>query len=195
MGLEDGGSAAGAGEGGGGEGERFRVLVVDDSPVDRKIVERLLLRSGNLFEVIAVDGGKKAIEVLGLNYADCSVDLILTDYCMPEMNGYELLKAVKEHKLRKSIPVVLMSSENNPQRMTRCQAMGAEDFILKPLKAVDVQQLRHYTRPAAAAAVAMEAESAAKADGKRKLPPMKVVGENKGSERQPRPRLARVAVS
>ncbi|CAA6660196.1 unnamed protein product [Spirodela intermedia] len=133
--------------------------------------------------MIAVDGGKKAIEVLGLNYAvddpqavnDCSIDLILTDYCMPEMNGYELLKAVKEHKLRKSIPVVLMSSENDPQRMTRCRAMGAEDFILKPLKAVDVQQLRHYTRPAAAAAVAMEAESAAKADGKRKLPSMKVV--------------------
>lgn len=121
MGLEDCGSAAGAGGGGEGEGERFRVLVVDDSPVDRRIVERLLLRSGSLYEgeervssprnvnhslerlfiadlwrpfrllfstlaisglfhrlksllrfpVIAVDGGRKAIEILGLN---CAVD-------------------------------------------------------------------------------------------------------------------------
>lgn len=76
--------------------------------------------------------------------------------------------------------------------------MGAEDFILKPLKAADVQRLRHYTRPAVAAVAAaavVEAEPATKADGKRKLPPMKVAGENKGSERQPRPRLAGVAVS
>ncbi|MQL94412.1 hypothetical protein Taro_027065 [Colocasia esculenta] len=114
------------GSDGGGPG-RVRVLVVDDSPVDRRIVERLLMISGSLFDVVSVDGGKKALELLGLNgpqddshnYDDPNVDIILTDYCMPEMNGYELLKAVKEHNHGSSIPVVIMSSENDPQRISR----------------------------------------------------------------------------
>ncbi|MQM07353.1 hypothetical protein Taro_040185 [Colocasia esculenta] len=173
---------------------RVRVLVVDDSPVDRRIVERLLMISGNLFDVVSVDGGKKALELLGLNgpqddshnYDDPNVDIILTDYCMPEMNGYELLKAVKEHNHGSSIPVVIMSSENDPQRISRCRACGAEDFILKPLQTVDIEQLRNYARPPDL--------SATKTSGKRK-PSRDIITDSNDSERHPRPRLAGVAVA
>ena len=45
--------------------------------------------------VTAVDSGKKAMELLGQNSAQRSIDMVLTDYCMPEMTGYDLLKAIK----------------------------------------------------------------------------------------------------
>ncbi|KAJ3696756.1 hypothetical protein LUZ61_000461 [Rhynchospora tenuis] len=131
----------------------IRVLVVDDSPIDRKIVEGLLKRNGNgCIKVIAVDSGTKAMELLRLNKQkaepespvsnEINIDIILTDYCMPEMTGYDLLKAVKNFS--RTIPVVIMSSENEPQRISRCKADGAEDFILKPLQTNDVQKLRNY---------------------------------------------------
>ncbi|ONK57738.1 uncharacterized protein A4U43_C09F3570 [Asparagus officinalis] len=170
----------------------LKVLVVDDSPIDRSIVERLLKKSGELFEVITVESGKKAMEVLGLEKEgkaespasnDQNIDIILTDYCMPEMTGYDLLKAVKEHNYPKSIPVVVMSSEDEPQRITRCRAIGAEDFIVKPLKSKDVQRLRNYAKPTILTA---------KAGLKRKIS-LDLVAEGNGSER--RPRLAGVAVA
>lgn len=169
----------------------LKVLVVDDSPIDRTIVERLLKKSGDLFEVVAVDSGKKAMEVLGLEEGkaglpaanDQHIDIILTDYCMPEMTGYDLLKAVKEHSCPKSIPVFVMSSEDEPQRITRCRAIGAEDFIVKPLQSKDVQRLRGYVKPTAVTP---------KAGSKRKLP-VDVLAENCGSERKPR--LTGVAVA
>ncbi|PUZ76111.1 hypothetical protein GQ55_1G263800 [Panicum hallii var. hallii] len=151
--------------GAGGEGNAaaaVRVLVVDDSPVDRKVVE-LLLRNHKggaaPFHVTAVDSGKKAMELLGpkgqgkLDSSDAdsnelSVDIVLTDYCMPEMTGYDLLKAIKALSSPNPIPVVVMSSENEPERISRCLTAGAEYFILKPLKSKDVQRLRNCSNPA-----------------------------------------------
>ncbi|PKA55961.1 Two-component response regulator ARR9 [Apostasia shenzhenica] len=169
---------------GGGGDVGLRILVVDDSPVDRKIVERLLKKREGDFEVITVDSGKKAMDILGLNEGettqnatnDQKIDIILTDYCMPEMTGYDLLKAVKEHNFPKNIPVFVMSSENDPQRISRCRANGAEDFILKPLRANDIQRLRSY---------AIKTASTPIAGSKRKLQ-LDPVTENGSSERRPR---------
>ncbi|CAL5016815.1 unnamed protein product [Urochloa decumbens] len=124
-----------------------RVLVVDDSPVDRRVAQ-LLLSSNSCagsFHVIAVDSAKKAMEFLGLKDGkeqQQAIDMVLTDYSMPEMTGYDLLKAIKALNLLKPIPVVVMSSENEPQRISRCLSAGAEDFIIKPLRSKDVQRLR-----------------------------------------------------
>ncbi|WOL14284.1 two-component response regulator ORR1 [Canna indica] len=169
-----------------------RVLVVDDSPVERRIVERLLKNCGALFHVIAVDSGKRAMEVLGLSEGktdsptseDQKVDIILTDYCMPEMTGYDLLKAVKEQSSQKPIPVIIMSSENEPQRISRCRANGADDFIIKPLQTKDVMTLRKYARPSAAVSP--------RTGTKRKMT-LELLSDNNASER--RPRLAGLAVA
>ncbi|KAK8460632.1 hypothetical protein SEVIR_2G361950v4 [Setaria viridis] len=69
------------------------------------------------------------------------VNMIITDYWMPGMTGYELLKHVKESSKLKEIPVVIMSSENVPNRITRCLEEGAEDFLLKPVRPSDVSRL------------------------------------------------------
>ncbi|KAL5982841.1 hypothetical protein ACLOJK_016918 [Asimina triloba] len=163
------------------------VLLVDDCPLDRKIVEKLLVKNG----MFKVGSGKKAMEVLGLNEEkdespslfESKIDIILTDYCMPEMNGYDLLKAVKESNCLNYIPVVIMSSENKPQRIASCLDIGAEDFILKPLHVSDLQRLRSCIG---------SISPASKTGTKRKVP-HDIVPESSGSER--RPRLTGVAVA
>ncbi|KAJ8424816.1 hypothetical protein Cgig2_013011 [Carnegiea gigantea] len=85
------------------------VLAVDDSVIDRKVIERLLRTSS--CKVTAVDSGIRALEFLGLDEAQrtsvvdgLKVDLIITDYCMPGMTGYELLKRIKVRLLFLSPP-------------------------------------------------------------------------------------------
>ncbi|XP_022151044.1 two-component response regulator ARR5-like [Momordica charantia] len=126
------------------------VLAVDDSLVDRKVIERLLRLTA--CRVTAVDSGIRALQYLGLQdetnspvgYDGLKVDMIITDYCMPGMTGYELLKKIKECSALREIPVVIMSSENVVARIDRCLEEGAEDFIVKPVKLSDVKRLREY---------------------------------------------------
>ncbi|KAJ1271927.1 hypothetical protein BS78_06G163600 [Paspalum vaginatum] len=124
---------------GGGEGRGAaapHVLAVDDSSVDRAVIAGILRSSQ--FRVTAVDSGKRALELLG---TEPNVSMIITDYWMPEMTGFELLKKVKESSSLKEIPVVIMSSENVPTRISRCLEEGAEDFLLKPVRPSDVSRL------------------------------------------------------
>ncbi|KAJ0258288.1 Two-component response regulator ARR8 [Hirschfeldia incana] len=129
---------------------QFHVLAVDDSLFDRKMIERLLQKSS--CQVTTVDSGSKALEFLGLResndpntletHQEVEINLIITDYCMPGMTGYDLLKKVKESAAFRSIPVVIMSSENVPARISRCLEEGAEEFFLKPVKLADVTKLK-----------------------------------------------------
>ncbi|XP_047319511.1 two-component response regulator ARR8-like [Impatiens glandulifera] len=72
--------------------------------------------------------------------------MIITDYGMPGMTGYDLLKEIKESSFLKDIPVVIMSSENVPSRISRCLEEGAEEFFLKPVKKSDMNKLSHMMR-------------------------------------------------
>ncbi|CBI40163.3 hypothetical protein AAG906_019738 [Vitis piasezkii] len=127
---------------------QFHVLAVDDNLIDRKLIEKLLKTSS--FQVTAVDSGSKALEFLGLQEEEqrnhhpqeMEVNLIITDYSMPGMTGYDLLRKIKESSSLKDIPVVIMSSENIPSRINRCLEEGAEDFFLKPVQLSDVSKLR-----------------------------------------------------
>uniref|UniRef100_A0A803MN06 Response regulatory domain-containing protein n=1 Tax=Chenopodium quinoa TaxID=63459 RepID=A0A803MN06_CHEQI len=116
---------------------QFHVLAVDDSNIDRMLIQRLLTTSS--FQVTAVDSGTKALELLGLQG---NVNLIITDYCMPGMTGYDLLRKIKESENLKDIPVVIMSSENIPDRINRCLEEGANEFFLKPVRSSDVDKLK-----------------------------------------------------
>ncbi|GAB4827384.1 Two-component response regulator Orr9 [Ancistrocladus abbreviatus] len=127
--------------------DHFHVLAVDDSIIDRKLIEMLLKTSS--YQVTTVDSVFKALEFLGLQYnegrdryQDMEVNLIITDYCMPGMTGYDLLRKIKESENLKDIPVVIMSSENIPSRINRCLEEGAEEFFLKPVQASDVDKLK-----------------------------------------------------
>ncbi|XP_058089692.1 two-component response regulator ORR9-like isoform X2 [Magnolia sinica] len=130
----------------------FHVLAVDDSLIDRKLLEKLLTISS--YHVTCVDSGSKALEYLGLpdnldnstsstteQQRAVNVNLIITDYCMPGMSGYDLLRRVKKSSW-KDVPVVVMSSENVPSRISRCLEGGAEEFFLKPVQLSDMKRLQ-----------------------------------------------------
>ncbi|PHU25926.1 Two-component response regulator ARR9 [Capsicum chinense] len=125
---------------------QFHVLAVDDSIIDRKLIERLLKTSS--YQVTAVDSGSKALEYLGLlseeneGRGEVGVNLIITDYSMPEMTGYDLLRKIKGSTYLKDIPVIIMSSENVPSRINRCLEEGAEEFFLKPVQQSDVNRIK-----------------------------------------------------
>ncbi|OVA19384.1 Signal transduction response regulator [Macleaya cordata] len=104
--------------------DKFHVLAVDDNYTERKYIERLLKTSFS--QVTVVDSGIHALEFLGImedeqkdrNPPSTSSDiqevhLIITDNCMPEMTGYDLLKKIKESPSVRHIPVAIMSSVNN----------------------------------------------------------------------------------
>ncbi|CAL5193360.1 unnamed protein product [Lathyrus oleraceus] len=142
---------------------QFHVLAVDDSIIDRKLIERLLKTSS--YQVTTVDSGSKALEFLGLcehdqnhhtnpntppvfpnNHQEVEVNLVITDYCMPGMTGYDLLKKIKESSSLRNIPVVIMSSENVPSRINRCLEEGAEEFFLKPVRLSDLNRLKPHMK-------------------------------------------------
>ncbi|XP_021743702.1 two-component response regulator ORR9-like isoform X2 [Chenopodium quinoa] len=175
--------------------EHFHVLAVDDSIIERKMLEKLLTISS--YHVTCVESGDKALEYLGLvnchspvidddghvhdddhhDHVDdhhddgnddddvevsmicpslplpdnvhhhhhqgqgTRVNLIMTDYSMPGITGYDLLKRVKESSW-KDVPVVVMSSENVPSRIHMCLEEGAEEFLLKPVRLSDLKKLQ-----------------------------------------------------
>ncbi|KAK7304561.1 hypothetical protein VNO77_42442 [Canavalia gladiata] len=128
---------------------KLHVLAVDDSHVDRKVIERLLKISS--CQVTVVDSGTRALQYLGLDGDKSSigldsvkVNLIMTDYSMPGMTGYELLKRIKESSVFREIPVVVMSSENILTRIDSCLEEGAEEFLLKPVKLSDVKRVTDF---------------------------------------------------
>ncbi|GEM_PF-612647 len=101
------------------------ILVVDDSVVIRKMVE-IALENEN-YNIVSVATGKDALNYLDEN----SPDLIILDIMLTDMNGLDVLKAIKASK---DIPVVMLSAKDTPRETTKAKQLGADDFIPKPFK-------------------------------------------------------------
>ena len=104
---------------------RQRVLVVDDERINRKLLSNLLEEQ---HDVVLAKNGVQALERL----ADGLIDLILLDVIMPEMNGYEVLRQIKENEKFKEIPVIFISALDKVDDEEKGLALGAADYISKP---------------------------------------------------------------
>ena len=115
----------------------IRALIVDDSSVMRKIVERALRQAG--LEDLAVreaGTGTEALEVL----RGQRVDLILTDINMPSMDGLEFLREVKAQELAPGVPVVMITTESGEEHVKQAIRAGARGYIRKPFTAEQVKE-------------------------------------------------------
>ncbi|KAJ1281932.1 hypothetical protein BS78_03G011300 [Paspalum vaginatum] len=119
--------------------ENPHVLIVDDAHVDRFVAARVF----DIFNVrvTAVGGVLEALEFL---YAHDDVDLVLTEYCMPGMTGYDLLLEMQESPTLNHIPVVIACTDIIPERINECLNEGAQEYIIKPLKIADVPRILSY---------------------------------------------------
>lgn len=106
------------------------VLVVDDDPTDRDLLERRLTRCG--FEVTLASGAEGAIELVELG----GVDLILLDLVMEEESGLETLRRLKSDPKTRGVPVIMLSAMDDLEPMVACVLAGADDYILKPIHPV-----------------------------------------------------------
>lgn len=111
------------------------VLVVDDELINRELLGAILSRT---YDVIYAENGRKAIDIV--RRIPGRISLVLLDLLMPEVNGYEVLKAMQtDPKLRK-IPVIVLTSEKNAE--VESLQLGATDFIPKPYNMPEVIMAR-----------------------------------------------------
>jgi two-component system chemotaxis response regulator CheY len=110
----------------------IRVLLVDDSAVMRKVVERSLRESGiSVADVLEANDGWEALATA----REKSPDLILCDINMPTMDGIEFLRNLQGTESAWKIPVVMVSTEGGEARVNEAMSAGARGYISKPFTA------------------------------------------------------------
>lgn len=114
----------------------YNVLVVDDSLPMRSVIKKTVKASGfKVGRFFDASNGKEALHILGEEW----LDLVLTDYNMPDMNGLELLTRMKKDEILKSIPVVVITTEGSQQRLNEFLEMGAAAYVRKPFTPEEIR--------------------------------------------------------
>lgn len=111
-------------------GESAWILVVDDDPINRQMLTRLLEQDG--YRVDTAADGRRGLEMLQSD----PFDVVLLDLVMPEMDGYQVLTRIKADDALKHLPVLMITSVDDAASAARCIEMGAEDYLPKPFDAV-----------------------------------------------------------
>lgn len=102
-----------------------RVLIVEDQPVSRKILEAMLAKS---YTVISAASGREAIKLAQEN----NPDLVLLDIEMPEMDGFETMEALRNRIIDEAVPVIFLTAREDSESREKGLEAGAVDYITKP---------------------------------------------------------------
>lgn len=121
-----------------------RILTVDDSPTMRRMIEMTVKTSG--YEVVEAADGQAALELL----KGCSVDLVISDINMPNLNGIELTKALRANPKFAKTPIILLTTESDPEKKAEGKSAGATGWIVKPFKQDQLLAVVSKVLPAAA---------------------------------------------
>lgn len=114
-----------------------RALIVDDSSVMRKIVERSLRQAGlDSLLVLEAANGTEGLDLLKVK----QVDLILSDINMPSMDGLEFLRQIRTQNLAQGVPVVMITTESSEEHVKQAIEAGARGYIRKPFTAEQVKE-------------------------------------------------------
>ena len=114
-----------------------RTLIVDDSSVMRKIVERSLRQAGlDTLLVFEAGSGIDGLELLKAEH----VDLILSDINMPSMDGLEFLRQIRAQNLAPGVPVVMITTESSEEHVRQAILAGAQGYIRKPFTPEQVKE-------------------------------------------------------
>lgn len=114
----------------------IKALIVDDSSVMRKIVERSLRQAGLELCVMEAGNGAEALDLLNGN----PVDLILSDINMPVMDGLEFVRRLQAIATLRGIPVVMITTEGSESNVVQALSLGAKGYIRKPFTPDQVKE-------------------------------------------------------
>lgn len=118
----------------------MRALVVDPSRAVRALLGRTLRELG--FTVLEADHGRHGLDVLREHHATAPFELALVDGNLPEMDGYEFLRAVRAREAYKDVRLVMVSADTGISQIERALEAGANEYVMKPFtKEVIVEKL------------------------------------------------------
>jgi len=106
------------------------ILVVDDESMMRNLLERILSRDG--YKVVSAEDGQDALRMLERE----PVDIIISDLKMPRMNGFDLLKAVKQKY--SGVAMIMMTAYGDTYTVKDALLLGADEYITKPFKSFEI---------------------------------------------------------
>jgi type II secretory ATPase GspE/PulE/Tfp pilus assembly ATPase PilB-like protein/ActR/RegA family two-component response regulator len=110
-------------------GSRPRVLIADDEPITRMLVKLLLEREQ--IQVLEAANGRQAVEIAVKEHPD----LLVCDLNMPEMDGYEAIARLRRHFALATLPILVLTADDDPGVEQRVLALGADDYLVKPFDA------------------------------------------------------------
>jgi two-component system, chemotaxis family, chemotaxis protein CheY len=116
--------------------ESLRVMLVDDSAMARKFARQVLANLG-VKQFFEAENGRAAAEML----TNTVVDLVVTDYNMPEMDGQELIRFIRTQSWQKEVPVLMVTSEDNQSRLAAVEELGVVGMCNKPFEPVGLKAL------------------------------------------------------
>jgi serine phosphatase RsbU (regulator of sigma subunit) len=104
----------------------MRILVVDDEPTNRLILQAMLTREGH--EILQAENGQQAIDV----FTQEEVDIVLMDVMMPIMDGYSAAKEIKAKSGERFVPIIFLTAITDEEALVECIHNGGDDFLTKP---------------------------------------------------------------
>ena len=108
-------------------GKNFPILVVEDNPVARKLLEKTLVKAGH--EIVCVENGQKALEMFNKRF----FPIVITDWMMPEMDGPTLCRAIRKTITTGYVYIVLSTAKANKEDIILGLEAGADDYLTKPI--------------------------------------------------------------
>ena len=112
----------------------MKILVVDDSLLDRKLMIRVLMKSGITQEILQAEDGEQAMEVLAVNFRD--ICLILLDWQMPKVSGIELMAGIVKIPDLSNIPIIMVTASGSEEnkRVAHQVNPNLAGYLVKPYK-------------------------------------------------------------
>ncbi|HOP75534.1 MAG TPA: fused response regulator/phosphatase [Bacillota bacterium] len=114
---------------------KSKVLVVDDSPINRKIIASSLTAKLSGIEIVEAADGYEALNILG----EAEISVVLQDIMMPGMDGIATLEAIKARPELKNIPVIMVTALSEIELVEKALSLGALDYLTKPLTAEQIK--------------------------------------------------------
>ena len=105
----------------------MKIMIVDDCRTTRKLLGHYLKTRG--YSVVYAENGLDALEKIGLE----EVNLVMTDFNMPYMDGMELIKTLQTDPVLSEIPVLMVTTENDDEERDRALGYGASGYVVKPV--------------------------------------------------------------
>lgn len=119
-----------------------KILIVDDSPTERHLLSKLLLKNG--YDVVVADSGEQAVAVA----REAAPDLVLMDVVMPGVNGFQATRLFLKESALRDIPIVICSTKGQEIDKIWGMRQGAKDYIVKPVVAEELlRKIAQFDRP------------------------------------------------